>query len=76
MNILELGTYKHYKGKKYEVIGIAKHSKTLKDLVVYQALHDSQEFGSKALWVRPLSVFTSDVSLGSKKVKRFTYIKN
>ena len=75
MNILELGTYKHYKGKEYEVIGIAKHSKTLKDLVVYKALHDSQEFGNNALWVRPLSVFISDVSLGGKKVKRFTQIK-
>jgi hypothetical protein len=76
MNTLKLGKYKHYKGKEYEVIGIAKHSKTLKDLVVYQALHDSEEFGNKALWVRPMSIFMSSVSLGGKKVQRFTPIKN
>lgn len=76
MDILKLGKYKHYKDKEYEVIGIAKHSKTLKDLVVYKAMHDSKEFGNKALWVRPLSVFTSSVSLAGKKVQRFTYIEN
>lgn len=74
MKELKLGKYKHHKGKEYELIGLAKHSKTLKDLVVYKALHDSAEFGDKALWVRPLSTFTGEVSLNGKKVSRFTYI--
>jgi hypothetical protein len=63
MKEFKLGKYKHHKGKEYEVIGIAKHSKTLKDLVVYRALHNSPEFGDKALWVRPMSAFTESVSL-------------
>jgi len=75
MNTLKLGKYKHYKGKEYEVIGVAKHSETLKDLVVYKALHDSSEYGKDALWVRPLSAFTGIVPVQGKKISRFTYIK-
>lgn len=74
MKKIKPGRYRHHKGKEYMVIGTAKHSKTLKDLVVYQALHDSPEFGNKALWVRPQSVFASTVELNGKKVSRFTYI--
>ncbi len=41
---LNLGIYRHYKGKEYEVIGIAKHSETLEDVVVYKALYESDKF--------------------------------
>lgn len=74
MKDFKLGKYKHHKGKEYEVIGIAKHSKTLKDLVVYKALHDSVEFGNNAMWVRPMSAFAGTVTLAGKKVSRFTFI--
>jgi cyclomaltodextrinase / maltogenic alpha-amylase / neopullulanase len=67
--MLKLGKYKHYKGKEYEVIGIAKHSETLEELVVYRAL-----YGSNDLWVRPIGMFIEDVEVDGKKVVRFQYI--
>jgi len=67
--MLKLGKYKHYKGNEYEVIGIAKHSETLEDLVVYRAL-----YGNHDLWVRPLQMFTETVEIGGKKMPRFEYI--
>ena len=45
MKELQLGIYEHYKGKQYEVIGVAKHTETLDELVVYRELYDSEEFG-------------------------------
>lgn len=58
---MKLGKYQHYKGKFYEVIGIAKHSETLEDLVIYKALYDSEEFGNNALWARPKSMFLEEI---------------
>jgi len=68
-NMFKLGKYKHYKGKEYEVIGIAKHSETLKELVVYRALYDNHD-----LWVRPLEMFMEEVEINGKKMPRFEYI--
>ncbi|GIW62594.1 MAG: hypothetical protein KatS3mg090_0420 [Patescibacteria group bacterium] len=73
--MLKPGIYRHYKGKFYEVIGIARHSETLEPLVVYRALYDSKEFGKNALWVRPLKMFLEEVEVNGKKVKRFEKIK-
>ncbi len=74
MQYLKLGKYKHYKGKFYEVIGIAKHSETLEELVVYRALYDSKEFGKNALWVRPKKMFLEFVIVNGKKIPRFKYV--
>lgn len=73
-DMLKLGKYRHYKGKEYEVIGVAKHSETLEDLVVYRALYDSEEFGDKALWVRPQAMFLEEIEIDGKKALRFEYI--
>jgi len=61
------GIYRHYKGNEYTVLGIAKHSETLEEVVIYRAL-----YGEKQIWVRPLSMFDEDVEVGGKMVKRFT----
>ena len=75
MEKIRKGVYRHFKGKMYEVIGVAKHSETLQDLVVYRALYDSSEFGSMALWVRPLDNFLEMVNIDGKEVARFIYVK-
>jgi cyclomaltodextrinase / maltogenic alpha-amylase / neopullulanase len=67
--MLKLGKYRHYKGNEYQVIGIAKHSETLEDLVVYKKLYDDH-----GLWVRPLKMFIEKVDVDGKKVPRFEYI--
>ncbi len=69
-NILTLGKYRHYKGKEYEVIGIAKHSETLEELVVYKAL-----YGEGQLWVRPLKIFLDEVEIVGKKISRFSPVE-
>jgi len=67
--MIKLGKYRHYKGNEYEVIGAARHSETLEDLVVYKALYSNYD-----LWVRPLNMFLEEVEVNGKKVKRFEYI--
>lgn len=71
---MKLGIYQHYKGKKYEVVGVARHTETMEEMVVYKALYDSQEFGENALWVRPLSMFTEHVEKDGKQIPRFAYV--
>jgi hypothetical protein len=66
--MLKLGKYKHYKGHEYEVIGVARHSETLEDMVIYKALYGEQD-----LWVRPLKMFEEKVEVEGKIVARFEY---
>ena len=73
MSELRLGRYRHYKGKLYDVIGIARHSETLQELVLYKALYKT-EFGEGSLWVRPKDMFMEDVLVNGKKMPRFEYI--
>lgn len=67
--MLKAGRYRHYRGNHYEVLGVAKHSETEEELVVYRAL-----YGEKGLWVRPLKMFTECVPHEGVCIKRFEYI--
>lgn len=58
----------------YEVIGIARHSETLEEVIVYRALYDSKEFGKNALWIRPKKMFLENVVIDRKEVPRFKFI--
>ena len=66
---IQLGKYKHFKGKEYEVIAIAKHSETLEDMVVYKALYEGG-----GVWVRPAAMWNETVEKDGKIFKRFTRI--
>ena len=63
------GKYRHFKDNMYEVIGIAKHSETLEEMVVYRAL-----YGDGELWVRPASMWKETVQRDGKTFARFEYI--
>jgi hypothetical protein len=69
MEAIEPGRYRHYKGNDYTVLGLARHSETEEWLVVYR-----QEYGERALWVRPLSMFAESVEVGGRTVPRFARI--
>lgn len=64
------GLYRHYKGKVYQVVGVAHHSETEEEFVVYRAL-----YGRFDLWVRPLKMFTEQVERNGKMVPRFEVVK-
>ena len=67
-NIIKPHTvWRHFKGNRYEVIALAKHSETLEDLVVYRAL-----YGEGGVWVRPLSMWSETVETKDGIVHRFT----
>ena len=66
---MKLGKYRHYKGNDYEVIGVAKHSETLEELVVYKAL-----YGERGLWVRPRVMFMEEITVDGRKIQRFNFI--
>jgi hypothetical protein len=68
---IELGLYKHYKGNIYEVIGVAKHSETLEEMVVYRATYQPE---GQNLWVRPLELFLETIIVNGQSVKRFEKI--
>jgi hypothetical protein len=70
---LKIGKYRHYKNKEYEVLGVAKHSETLEELVVYKALYKG-DFPEGQLWVRPKSMFLETVKVDGKVVPRFKFI--
>ena len=68
---LKVGLYEHYKNKKYRVIGVAKRSETLEELVVYEALYENTQ---SKLWVRPLAMFLEEIIVDGKVVPRFKYL--
>lgn len=69
METIKPGRYRHFKGGEYEVIGLAKHSETMEDMVVYRAL-----YGERGLWVRPASMWNETVERDGETFRRFTYL--
>lgn len=67
---IEKGLYRHYKGNTYEVIGMAKHSETLEDLVIYRDVTDHEK-----VWARPACMWNEEVTVGEKTVRRFEKTK-
>ena len=64
------GKYRHFKGKEYEVLHLARHSETEEWMVVYRALYG--EFG---IWVRPASMWLETVERDGKVIPRFQRIE-
>ena len=69
METIKPGRYRHFKGGEYEVIGLAKHSETMEDMVIYRAL-----YGERGLWVRPASMWNETVERDGETFRRFTYL--
>ena len=67
---IKIGKYRHFKGNEYEVIGLAKNSETLEEMVVYKAL-----YGEKELWVRPASMWNETIEREGKTFKRFEFLE-
>ena len=63
------GRYRHFKGKEYEVLGLASHSETMEPMVVYLAL-----YGERGLWVRPAAMWNETVQREDYSGPRFLYI--
>ena len=68
---IQPGRYRHFKGNEYEVIGTARHSETLEEMVVYRAL-----YGDGGLWVRPAAMWNEAVERDGKIFQRFTRIED
>ncbi len=67
--VIRPGRYRHFKGKEYRVLTVAKHSETLEDMVVYQAL-----YGDRHFWVRPAAMWEEIVEKDGKRFRRFEYV--
>jgi len=63
------GRYRHYKGNEYTVLGVARHSETLEEFVVYR-----QEYGEHGLWVRPAAMFAETVEVHGQTQPRFQFL--
>ena len=63
------GRYRHYKGGEYQVLGVARHSETDEQLVVYRCLYDNN-----SLWVRPLAMFIETVLVDGHQLPRFELV--
>lgn len=63
--------YRHFKGREYIVLHIAKHSETLEEMVIYKAL-----YGDMDIWARPLPMFLDKVEVDGRIIDRFEEIEN
>lgn len=70
MDEIKLGRYRHFKGKEYRVLVVARHSETLEPMVVYQAL-----YGMRGVWVRPAGMWNEHVERDGYSGPRFAYLE-
>ena len=70
MSELRPGLYRHFKGNLYKLLYVAKHSETLEEMVVYQAL-----YGEQGNWVRPASMWNEHVERDGYSGPRFYPVK-
>ncbi len=73
MTAIKKGLYEHFKGKRYEVLGVARHSETEEELVIYRALYVGK-YPEGSVWVRPLKMFNENVQVDGKQIPRFRFI--
>ena len=64
------GVYRHCKGNEYQLLGLARHSETMEELVVYRAL-----YGEGGLWVRPAAMWNETVERDGYRGPRFVYVR-
>ena len=69
MEELKPGVYRHFKGKDYRLLYVARHSETEEEMVVYQAL-----YGERGIWVRPAAMWNETVERDGRRVRHFTYV--
>ena len=69
MESIPCGRWRHFKGREYQVLAVARHSETLEPMVVYKAL-----YGDGEVWVRPASMWNETVEREGKILPRFTYV--
>jgi hypothetical protein len=69
MPSLSLGVYEHYKGKRYQVLGVGRHTEVNEYFVVYAPLYEHA--GQPDIWLRPYDMFTGTVELNGATTPRF-----
>jgi hypothetical protein len=73
---IKLGKYRHYKSKTnlYQVLGLAKHSETEEELVIYKPLYTNDFLPEGMFMVRPYKMFFEDVVFEGKTIPRFEWV--
>lgn len=72
---IKAGKYRHYKGGLYNVLGVARNTETLEELVVYEQLYEAKDFPRGTLWARPLKMFLEKVLVDGVEKPRFELVK-
>lgn len=74
---LKKGIYRHFKGTEVEVIGVALHSETMEEMIVYNHPDSVKGKSKNSMWVRPVAMFLETVDKPELNYKgpRFTYVR-
>lgn len=73
-NNFKVGKYQHYKNKIiYEVLGLAFHSETNEEMIIYKAVYQENNPDNK-IWARPKKMFFENVFYNGEKVQRFKWV--